>query len=92
MLVTSHCSPGRASDSLSKLDSLNAGDIDNDREDATLVQAIINVSKNLNLVLIIEGVELNSLEIFFQRARLRTCTGTLLIILNCCLLKDRKVI
>ena len=49
-----------------KIDRSFVGDINNDMEDATLVQAIIAMGKSLNLELIAEGVELNSHEIFLS--------------------------
>ena len=49
-----------------KIDRSFVGDINNDMEDATLVQAIIAMGKSLNLELIAEGVEFNSHEIFLS--------------------------
>ena len=49
-----------------KIDRSFVGDINNDMEDATLVQAIIAMGKSLNLELVAEGVELNSHEIFLS--------------------------
>jgi len=47
-----------------KIDRSFVSEINNDTEDATLVQAIIAMGKSLNLKLVAEGVELSSHEIF----------------------------
>ena len=49
-----------------KIDRSFVGDINNDMEDATLVQAIISMGKSLNLELVAEGVELGSHELFLS--------------------------
>ncbi|MCK4834789.1 MAG: membrane-associated sensor domain-containing protein, partial [Gammaproteobacteria bacterium] len=49
-----------------KIDRSFVRDINNDMEDATLVQAIIAMGKSLNLKLIAEGVEDSSHEIFLS--------------------------
>lgn len=49
-----------------KIDRSFVRDINNDMDDATLVQAIIAMGKSLNLKLVAEGVELNSHEIFLS--------------------------
>ena len=49
-----------------KIDRSFAGVINNDMEDATLVQAIIARGKSLNLELVAEGVELSSHELFLS--------------------------
>jgi diguanylate cyclase (GGDEF)-like protein len=49
-----------------KIDRSFVSDINNDMEDATLVQAIIAMGKSLNLKLVAEGVELSSHEKFLS--------------------------